>query len=139
VFPHYKCGCFLSLVLSSLAPDGYVDCNIILVELSIIHIYTNTSIKQTKLRGLGPRANYTDRATAACSAKLVPNFEDSGCHVVSAADPLLPCFRLSRPELLFFLPSSSSVVLTRLSGPRSRRTTLRKSGSVGNRAGPLDL
>jgi hypothetical protein len=28
----------------------------------------------------------------------------------------------SRPELLF-LPSSSSVVLTRLSGPRSRPTT----------------
>jgi hypothetical protein len=31
--------------------------------------------------------------------------------------------RLSRPEPLLFLPSSSSVVLTRLSGPRSRPTT----------------
>jgi hypothetical protein len=29
----------------------------------------------------------------------------------------LPYFRLSRPESLLFLPSSSSVVLTRLSGP----------------------
>jgi hypothetical protein len=34
----------------------------------------------------------------------------------------------------FFLPSSSSIVLTRLSGPRSRPTTSQKSGSAGNRA-----
>jgi hypothetical protein len=33
---------------------------------------------------------------------------------------LLPYSRLSRPKLLLLLPSSSSVVLTRLSGPRSR-------------------
>jgi hypothetical protein len=31
--------------------------------------------------------------------------------------------RVSRLEPLLFLPSSSSVVLTRLSGPRSRPTT----------------
>jgi hypothetical protein len=31
--------------------------------------------------------------------------------------------RFSRPEPLLFLPSSSSIVLTRLSGPRSRPTT----------------
>jgi hypothetical protein len=34
-----------------------------------------------------------------------------------------PCSRLSRPKPLLFLPSSFSVVLTRLSGPRSRPTT----------------
>jgi hypothetical protein len=34
--------------------------------------------------------------------------------------------RLSRPELLLFLSSSSSIVLTRLSGPRSRPTTSQK-------------
>jgi hypothetical protein len=34
-----------------------------------------------------------------------------------------PYSRLSRPEALLFLPSSSSVILTRLSGPRSRPTT----------------
>jgi hypothetical protein len=34
-----------------------------------------------------------------------------------------PYSRISRPELLLFFPSSSSVVLTRLSGPRSRPTT----------------
>jgi hypothetical protein len=36
---------------------------------------------------------------------------------------LQPYSRLSRPEPLLFLPSSFSVVLTRLSGPRSRPTT----------------
>jgi hypothetical protein len=39
---------------------------------------------------------------------------------------LRPYSRFSRPELLLFLPSSSSVVLTRLSGPRSRPTTSQK-------------
>jgi hypothetical protein len=45
--------------------------------------------------------------------------------------------RISRPEPLLFLPSSSSVVLTRLSGPRSRPTTFFvvpgiKSGTSGS-------
>jgi hypothetical protein len=46
---------------------------------------------------------------------------------------LLPYSRLSRPEPLIFLQSSSSIVLTRLSGPRSELLFLRKSGSAGNR------
>jgi hypothetical protein len=53
-------------------------------------------------------------------------------NLVSVTDPLRPYSRISRLELLLFLPSSSSVVLTRLSGSRSR-PILRKSGSVGNR------
>jgi hypothetical protein len=45
-----------------------------------------------------------------------------------------PYSRFSRPEPLLFLPNSYSVVLTRLSGPRSRPTTSQKiSGSAGNR------
>jgi hypothetical protein len=36
------------------------------------------------VRGLSPRAKYTDRATA---AKLVPNLADRGCHEVSVMDP----------------------------------------------------
>jgi hypothetical protein len=36
---------------------------------------------------------------------------------------LRPYSLISRPEPLLFLPSSSSVVLTRLSGPRSGTTT----------------
>jgi hypothetical protein len=41
----------------------------------------------TKIRGLSPRANYTDGATAAFSANLVPTFADRQCHVVSVTDP----------------------------------------------------
>jgi hypothetical protein len=44
------------------------------------------------------------------SAMLVPTFADRGCRVVSA-------------EPLLFHSSSSSVILTRLSEPRSRPTT----------------
>jgi hypothetical protein len=38
-------------------------------------------------------------------------------------ESLQPYFRLSRLEPLLVLPSSSSVVLTRLGGPRSRPIT----------------
>jgi hypothetical protein len=60
------------------------------------------------------------------SAKLVRTFADRGCHVVSVTDPLLPYSRFSKPEPLVFLSSSSSVFITRLSGPRSRPTTSQK-------------
>jgi hypothetical protein len=40
----------------------------------------------TKLRGLSPQANYTDRATAAVG-EVVPTFADRGCYVVSATGP----------------------------------------------------
>jgi hypothetical protein len=42
-------------------------------------------------------------------------------------DSQRPYFRVSRPQPLLFLPSSSSVALTMLSGPRSKPTT-----STGN-------
>jgi hypothetical protein len=40
-------------------------------------------LKKTKLRGRSPQANYNDRATATCRAKLVSNFAGRGCCVVS--------------------------------------------------------
>jgi hypothetical protein len=43
--------------------------------------------KQTKLHGLSPRANYTDRVTAACRRSDCQLFADRGCHVVSVTDP----------------------------------------------------
>jgi hypothetical protein len=39
---------------------------------------------------------------------------------------LRPYSQLSRPKQLFLLPSSSSVVLTRLGGPRSKSNTSQK-------------
>jgi hypothetical protein len=75
---------------------------------------------KTKLRGLSPRENYTDRATAACRRNLVPNFADKGCHVISVTDPYgrILCF-LDRSRYFFFQ-------VARLSGPRSRPTISQK-------------
>jgi hypothetical protein len=84
-----------------------------------------------KLLGLSPRANYTDRATAACRW--------SDCQLLRIEGVTWSAWRI--PTAVFsvfytgpatFLSSSSSVVLTRLSGPRSRPTTF-FSGSAGNR------
>jgi hypothetical protein len=61
------------------------------------------------------------------STKLVPTFADRGCRVVSATDPHGRILGFLDPEPLLFLPSSSSIVLTRLSGPRSRPTTSQKN------------
>jgi hypothetical protein len=57
------------------------------------------------------------------SAKLVPTFVDRGCRVVSATDPTAVNLDYLKPETLFFHSSNSSVILTRLSGTRSRTTT----------------
>jgi hypothetical protein len=55
-----------------------------------------------KLNGLSPRANYTDRATAACRRSDCQLFRIEGCHVVSVRDPLRPYSRFSRQEPLLF-------------------------------------
>jgi hypothetical protein len=47
----------------------------------IKHTHTHTH-KKTKLCGLSPRANYIDRATAACWRQLVTTSADTGCHVI---------------------------------------------------------
>jgi hypothetical protein len=57
------------------------------------------------------------------SAKLVPTFAGRGCDVVSVTDAYGRVLGFLDRSRLLFLSSSSSVVLTRLSGPRSRPTT----------------
>jgi hypothetical protein len=57
------------------------------------------------------------------SAKWLPTCADRGVPRGQRDWSLRPYSRFSRPEPLPFLSSSSSVVLTRLSGPRSRPTT----------------
>jgi hypothetical protein len=45
-------------------------------------------LKKTKLHGLSPRANYTDRPSdRRLSAKSLPTCADRGCHVISVTDP----------------------------------------------------
>jgi hypothetical protein len=77
---------------------------------------------KTKLHGLSPRANYTDRATAACRR--------SDCQLLWIEGATWSAWQI--PKAVFsvfytgaatFLSSSSSVVLTRLSGLRFRPTT----------------
>jgi hypothetical protein len=46
-----------------------------------------TPNKQTKLRGLSPRANYTDRANRRLSAKLLSTFADGERHVANVTNP----------------------------------------------------
>jgi CBS domain containing-hemolysin-like protein len=47
-------------------------------------MYFYTEKNQTKLRGLSPLENYTDRRL---SAKLMPTFADRECHMVCVTDP----------------------------------------------------
>jgi hypothetical protein len=65
-------------------------------------------------------------------AKLVPIFADRGCQVVSVTDPYGHILGFLDRDRYFFLPSSSSVVLTRLSGPHSRPTTSQKMRTTGS-------
>jgi hypothetical protein len=55
-----------------------------------------------KLHGLSPRANYTDRATAACRRSDWQLFADRWCHVVSVSDLYRTYSRFSRQEPLLF-------------------------------------
>jgi hypothetical protein len=50
------------------------------------HSIPPTPLKETKLRGRSPQANYTDQAPAACRRMLVPTFAGKGCCVVSATN-----------------------------------------------------
>jgi hypothetical protein len=61
------------------------------------------------------------------SAKLVPNFAGTACCMVSATNSHGHYSGFSRPEPLLFHSSSSSIVLTRLSGPCSRPPTSQKN------------
>jgi hypothetical protein len=87
--------------------------------------------KKKKNRGLSPRANYTDRATAACRRSDCQLFADRGCYMVSVTDPYSRILGFL-DRSCYFSVSISSVALTRLSGPRSRPNTF-FSGSAENR------
>jgi hypothetical protein len=54
----------------------------------MLQFYLHIISTQNKLRGLSPRANYIDRATAACQRSYCQLLRIEGCRIVSAADPL---------------------------------------------------
>jgi hypothetical protein len=81
-----------------------------------------------KLRGFSPQGNYTDRATAACRRSSCQLFRIEGVAWSAQRIPTAVNLEFLDPELLLFHSSSSSVILMRLSGPRSRSENLVASG-----------
>ena len=90
------------------------------------YIHGSVHSKSIKLRGLSPRANYTDRAAAAGRRSLVPTFADRGVSRGQRNGSPRPLISVFWTEAATFYSSSSSIDLTRLSGPRSRPTTTQK-------------
>jgi hypothetical protein len=80
------------------------------------------SLLNKKLLCLSTLAKYTDRATAACHLSCCQSLRIEGMLWLAQRIPTA-AFSVARPDTLIFL---SSIVLTRLSGPRSRPTTSQK-------------
>jgi hypothetical protein len=74
--------------------------------------------KETNSMDISPQANYTDRR-----AKLVSTSTVRRVSRGQRNGSRRPLSRFSRPKPLLFLLSSSSFILIRLSGPRSRHVT----------------
>ena len=81
---------------------------------------------KTKLRGLSPRANYTDWAAAAGRRNLCQLFADRGVSRGQRNGFPRPLISVFWTGTATFYSSSSSIDLTRLSGPRSRPTINQK-------------
>jgi hypothetical protein len=88
---------------------------------------------KTKLHCLSPRANYTDRATAACRRSDCQLVRIRRCHLVSVTDPSGRISRFSRQEPLLFYQVAPQFVLTRLECTPFQTHYIFLSGSAGNR------
>jgi hypothetical protein len=84
---------------------------------------------QTKKQTLWPQSasELYRRSDRRLSIKLVPFFATRGCHVLSATDPYGCILGFLGWSRYFFLPSSSSITITKLNGPQSRPTTSQKT------------
>jgi hypothetical protein len=95
---------------------------------------------KTKLRGFSPQANYTDRATAENRRRLCQLSRIEGVTWSAQRIPTAVNLGFLDPEPLLFHSSSSSVILTILSWPRSISTTSQKIWYLReSNPGPLDL
>jgi hypothetical protein len=57
-------------------------------RITLLILFPTKTKTKTKLHGLSPQTNYTDRLSdRRLSAKLVPTLADRGCRVVSATIP----------------------------------------------------
>jgi hypothetical protein len=91
------------------------------------HVYSFTKTKKKKKTPWSESASELHRLSdLRLSTKLVTTFADRGVSRSQRNGSLRPFSRFSRPKPLLLLSSSSSVVLTRLGGPRCRPTACRK-------------
>jgi hypothetical protein len=86
---------------------------------SWICMFTTVGCAQTKINSLAWVCELIGEVSANVWGYRLPRGQRDGS--------LRPYSRFSRPEPLLFLSSSPSIVLTRLSGPRSRPNTPQKS------------
>jgi hypothetical protein len=126
------------MLLKCKITEYYSDCG----ELRVFKIQNSiVCIKLTKLRGLSPQTNYTDRLSdRRLSAKLVPTLADRGCRVVSATNSTAVDFGFIDRSRYFLEIAPQLSIITRLSGPRSRPTIPQKNLiAPGIEPGPLNL
>jgi hypothetical protein len=100
------------------------------IHLTWVHCHSAWSLGNTKVHKKNSVVLVRERTTPTelpplvgeVSAKLLRKESDTWLmwRILTAV------FSISRPEPLFFLPSSSSIVLTRLGGPCSRPTNSQK-------------
>jgi hypothetical protein len=76
-----------------------------------------------ELRGFSPQANYTGRATAAYRRSYANILRTEVVAWLVQRIPTAVNLGFLDPETQIFHSNSSSVILTRLSGPRSRPNT----------------
>jgi hypothetical protein len=101
------------------------------------HIKTTTT---TNFMTSRPQANYTNRGIAVCPRIYYQLLCLEGFRVVRAKSSHWRLSLVSRPKPLFSHSNSCTILLTKLSGPRSRTTTSLKIKLLReSNTGPLDL
>jgi hypothetical protein len=97
-------------------------------------------LKLTSMALVRKRTTPIERPSLVGEVSVKFFFADRECRAVSATDPHAVNLGFLDPELLLFHSSSSSVILTRLRGPRSRPITSQKIWKQReSNAGSLDL
>jgi hypothetical protein len=92
--------------------------------------YTTSKTKLTKIRGLSPRENYSDRRFL---TKTVPTSADRERCVVSATGPQSYILGFLARSRYFFFQAAPQLYSRGWVDPVPDPTLLRKSGSAGNR------
>jgi hypothetical protein len=106
-------------------------------NFAIISSFSCVIQKGKKLHGLSPRANYTDRATAACR-RTCAKFAERGCHVVSVTYPYGRILGFLDRSRYFFFQAAPKLYSRGRVDPVPDPLLLRKSATAGNRTWKLN-